>query len=332
MHMKRPFIAAVVLLIFGVAYGVNRALQPQRLVGVSAPSVFHPPLAGASHARQSVLYYSGQTNDSRRRLLVAELQESKEVSARQIDSEVLSALPPSALSAQQVDPDHVFYIAAEGSHGQTAVFASTRIDGEWQITEKPILRPGHFEEAGNKGIPWISVLPPDATNIKWRIWYIAPGYEGPSDIMIATSLDCHVWLTSGKTISVRKVAESEESVSVIPFGDGLQAWLVRRNLSTGSTQLLTAPVDSMDGRLIGIPEPVAWQAPKDWREGLPKDNIPIIDARADPMPDNPRHVRLLITYKGSDHKWRITVAENFPVNGVYSPTVFSRQVKPVLAP
>src|SRR5205085_1220810 len=46
----------------------------------------------------------------------------------------------------------------------------------------------------------------------------------------------------------------------------------------------------------------------------------------------PRHIRLYLTYLGKDGKPRITTAENFPVAGDREPTIFSREVKPLVEP
>ena len=86
-----------------------------------------------------------------------------------------------------------------------------------------------------------------------------------------------------------------------------------------------------EGTHIRIHPLLDWTEINIW-EYIRAENIPIIDARADPVGDDPRHIRLFITYKGPDGKSRIAVAENFPVNGIRTPTVFSRQVKPLLEP
>src|SRR5207247_4424335 len=108
---------------------------------------------------------------------------------------------------------------------------------------------------------------------------------------MAQSTDGNSWITYPRPTLDPGDDESIESISSAPVAGGLQAWFVQRNLTTNVAQLLTAPVDPTDGKPVGIPEPVAWQAPKDWHLGLPKENIPIMDACADPIGDDPRHVR-----------------------------------------
>jgi hypothetical protein len=298
--------------------------------GVYAPSIYHVPAAPGGEPTM-LLYYAGSSNGESSTLLTAKLTKDAELTAGNREKLQISDGDGNVTSAQQTNPDRVYFVKTERNNGSGKVFLARNEDGEWKPTAKPILDVGPGSSWDSKSIDWISVLPPAAAGTDWLLWYIART-GAVARAGFASSRDGISWKKSVEPVIDPGYKETIDSVSVIPFAGGLRAWFVQREISTKVAQLLTVQIDPTDGRPLGIPEPVAWQSPKDWRLGLPKDNIPIVDARADPVGDDPRHIRLFITYKRPDGKKCITVAENFPINGLRMPTVCSRQVEPVLSP
>jgi hypothetical protein len=299
--------------------------------GVSAASLYHPPLtAGAKPI--TIMCYTGRTTDRPSTLLQAAINESENITAdRSGPAPNMVSDGMEDTSGQYAGADKFYSVGNNRAAQKGCVFVTQLQDGEWKTRVGAVLDVGRNKSWDSLSITWISIMPPGEINKGWKMWYVGRG-NGPAKIGLAKSQDGISWTRSPQPVYDPGNKETAESISVVTFAGGMQAWMVQRNLSTKAAQLFTVTIDPVDGSVNGLPEPVAWQAPKDWRQGLPRGNIPIVDARADPVGDDPRHVRLFITYIGPDGKTRITVAENFPVNGIRLPNVFSRQVRPVLEP
>jgi hypothetical protein len=117
-----------------------------------------------------------------------------------------------------------------------------------------------------------------------------------------------------------------ETISVQMWADSLYGWSVVRHKDQPAGELVGFAIGA-DGIPSRDQEPVAWQAPELRFGNLPKNAIPIVDARAESDPSDARHVRLYVTYRDNLGKTAITSADNFPVAGERSPTIFARQVK-----
>ncbi len=232
-----------------------------------------------------------------------------------------------AINGQFAGPDRLYYIGI-GRDRINRVCLARKSGGNWSPESSAMLDRDGSGSWNADGIRWISVLTPSEGGGVWRMWYVGGHNGGNGQVAYATSADGVRWRkTPGHFVIASR--GPIRSISVIPFAGGLRAWYVEPG--SGGYALNTAPISSQTGMASEPGEPVSWQAPRDWRLGLPKENIPILDARAEPGPDGPRHVRLFITYRGPDGKPRITVAEDFPVGSVREPTVFSRQVEPVIS-
>lgn len=227
------------------------------------------------------------------------------------------------LSAQFVVPDRLYYVArgdedTSQSRGSTVGVARWS-SGAWRTDERPMY------SAPPNEIKWVSVLPPAGQGQDWRMWVVGAYDDRQSAVRYATSRDGLRWTVKPNAVWVGNL----ETISVQEFGGRLRAWAVQLKKDSNQRELVGFDVDA-EGAPIGDPEPVAWQAPELRFGNLAKETIPIVDARAEAIGDGPRHIRLFITYRDSHGKTNITTAENFPVAGERSPTIFARQVKPLV--
>src|SRR5260221_12288022 len=109
--MKRPLLIMIfVLVAVIISYGAIRALRPEHFIGVSSPSVYHPPQSPGNNDAKPLLFYTAHVSDILKRLRSAELTEAAVLSTVMTEAGALGVLPNSTISAQQVDQDHIFYI------------------------------------------------------------------------------------------------------------------------------------------------------------------------------------------------------------------------------
>jgi hypothetical protein len=329
--MKRRIVVWVTFLA-GLYYVLEFLLPPTfggapDSAGAAGPTV----IAGTDGDR---LCYTGLAENHPPRLLAVSLPTT------QRPNDPTTLLSPSftrrddfngAQNAQFVPLDRLYYIGL-GWDDKTPRVCLARLEGEnWKPAGRAILDRGRPGEWDASGIAWVSVLPPAEGFPQWRMWYV--GKQGDKGrVGYATSQDGLRWVKAGKPVLTGESGASIESVSVLTWLGEPRAWFVQRSAASPRGEMLTVTLSPATGAPNDTPEPVAWQAPELRFGNLPKEAIPLRDARAVAVGDEPRHVRLYLTFLGADGRPRITMADNFPVVGERRPTVFVREVKPLVEP
>jgi hypothetical protein len=306
--------------------------------GATAPTPIFLP-AGNGVAPQQLLCYTGLKENSPPRLLVTPLMNPMSTLSPSQAMAKETLLAPSfnrpddyngAENAQFVAPDRLYYTGLGWDNKTPRVCLARRVDAEWRPEGRAVLDKGSPGAWDASGITWVSVLPPVEGSPLWQMWYV--GRQGEvGKLGYATSRDGLTWTkaAAGWTIGT---GGSVETVSVLPWSGSLRAWAVVRDPARPKGELVSLTLSGTTGEPQDSPEPVAWQAPELRFGNLPKDAIPLRDVRAVPGEEGSKHVKLYLSAMGSDGRPHIMVAENFAVAGEREPTVFARQVKPIVEP